>query len=716
MTKSFPSHGPGPKGAGFTLVELLFAAAILATASIMGICGWLRVLRGERLNSAQAELDIQVRTAIERIRAEARLSAAEKMVFHPDGPGPYEAISFPVAFARDDIGLVPMLSETNILWDTTVIYHVDTRSPDRLLRTTFRPRDNGMTTAARREQLARVVAGGSGEGCEGAGETASTRVVFANFFTWKIEPLAGVFDTYAPQLARQPIDFGTAPLGPGAHTFTFAAVGRNTAAAGCKLGIDTLRVSPTGHAREAEDQTVADSSAPIARRYIPGGSWSGHHDLLADPGEAGDLSTTLVLDNDRWEETNFRFCSPDATHHTEARFDAALLDYVVRLTGSGVVWRAGDQTLDPQPTLTPTNISDHAFRVLIRGGDGGVIQQDGRLMPMTHEELGIDWPANRRPSSYLLFRIPGWHRIQDCYATIALAAQHDSPFAARPPFRFLRLYRDGGDNSRWLGLLKATRPEGGADLGPMDIGHTNSYVVTFRIGGHDDIGAQWAAWRNRRDPGGTMSAVATNVGMAAFLARREDTDWTGSPHTTALADICFLEELVTAHVKEGAFVSQVFDTTLANPRYNLIAWDEAKPHGTDIELRARAGDSAAALAALADWSAAGKEPNPGTLSGAGFGRYLQFRARLVSDDTVGATPLLRRVVCGWPGEPRMVDIGGEVTVGPDHGAFQVLVDGQKLVKGLRFELTIFKDVPGGGHPRRLTSAMSMEVEPRNSGR
>ncbi len=716
MRDRFPSCGPGQARAGFTLVELLFAAVILAVASVMGVCGWLRVLRGERVNSAQAELDIQVRTAIERIRAEARLSAAEKMVFHPDGPGPYDAISFPVAFARDDIGLVPMLSETNILWDTTVIYHVDTRSPDRLLRTTFSPRDNGMTQTERRSQLAQVVAGGGGEGCEGAGERASTRVVFANFFAWKIEPLAGVFDTYAPQLARQPVNFGTAPLGPGAHTFTFTAIGRNAAAGGCKLGIDTLRVSPTGHAREAEDQTVAGSSAPAARRYIPGGSWSGHHDLLVNPGDADELSTTLVLDNDRWEETNFRFCSPEGTHHAEARFDTTLLDYVVRLTGSGVVWRAADQTLDRNPAVTPTNLNDHAFRVLIRGGDDGVIQQDGRLMPMQNEWPGIDWPANRPPSSYLLFRIPGWNQAQECYATIAVAAGHGSPFAARPPFRFLRLYRDGGDNTRWLGLLKATRPEGGANLGPMEISRTNSYVVTFRIDGLDHAGARRVAWRNLRDPGGRMSVVATNMSKETFLAMRENTDWAGSPHTTALADLCFLEELVTAHVKEGAFVSQVFDTTLANPLYNLIAWDEVKPAGTDIELRVRAGDSAAALAALADWSAAGKESNPGTLSGAGFGRHLQFRARLVSDDTVGATPLLRRVVCGWPGEPRMVDIGGEVTVGPDHGAFQVLVAGRKLVKGLRFELTIFKDVPGSGRPRRLTSAMSMEVEPRNSGR
>src|SRR5690554_5465616 len=87
---------------GFSLIEMMFAAVLLAVAAAMGLSGWAHVLRSERRNSTQAELDMDVRTAIERIRSEMRLSSVEKMVFYPSGPGPYEAVSFPVAFDRDN--------------------------------------------------------------------------------------------------------------------------------------------------------------------------------------------------------------------------------------------------------------------------------------------------------------------------------------------------------------------------------------------------------------------------------------------------------------------------------------------------------------------------------------------------------------------------------------------------------------------------------------
>ena len=59
---------------GFTAVEMLVSTAIFSMAMAMAIGGWLYVFRGERMNSVQNELDMDVRSAMERIRADIRLS------------------------------------------------------------------------------------------------------------------------------------------------------------------------------------------------------------------------------------------------------------------------------------------------------------------------------------------------------------------------------------------------------------------------------------------------------------------------------------------------------------------------------------------------------------------------------------------------------------------------------------------------------------------
>jgi hypothetical protein len=63
----------------------------------------------------------------------------------------------------------------------------------------------------------------------------------------------------------------------------------------------------------------------------------------------------------------------------------------------------------------------------------------------------------------------------------------------------------------------------------------------------------------------------------------------------------------------------------------------------------------------------------------------------------------------------MVDVSAMVTRGPEYGEFEVLLDGTNLYKGVRIDLSIFKDVTGfGGKQSRMTSSMMAEVEPRNS--
>ena len=71
----------------------------------------------------------------------------------------------------------------------------------------------------------------------------------------------------------------------------------------------------------------------------------------------------------------------------------------------------------------------------------------------------------------------------------------------------------------------------------------------------------------------------------------------------------------------------------------------------------------------------------------------------------------------WEGEEKYVDITAALLKGPDCGIFKVDVDGQELVRGVTMEIEIFKDVRGqGGVQTRLRSAMTAEVDPRNSGK
>lgn len=81
------------------------------------------------------------------------------------------------------------------------------------------------------------------------------------------------------------------------------------------------------------------------------------------------------------------------------------------------------------------------------------------------------------------------------------------------------------------------------------------------------------------------------------------------------------------------------------------------------------------------------------------------------------TPRLRRVLITWAGEEKYVDVSATVLKGPDCGIFTVDVDGRELVQGVTMEIEIFKDVRTQTSKReRLRSAMTAEVEPRNSGK
>jgi hypothetical protein len=100
----------------------------------------------------------------------------------------------------------------------------------------------------------------------------------------------------------------------------------------------------------------------------------------------------------------------------------------------------------------------------------------------------------------------------------------------------------------------------------------------------------------------------------------------------------------------------------------------------------------------------------------GSGRYVQFQALMRPDSGGWQTPKLRDVTITWQGAQQLVDIGGTFTTGPDYGITKVTVDGEELKTGLNVDLEIFQDVRGFRGTQRLTSGLTAEVVPRNTGR
>lgn len=125
------------KSNGFTLVELLISAALLVITLSFGMAGFIYFLRATAEGNVQNELDIDVQTAMERLKYDIRLSSLDEMFYYPaDGP-PFKSISFPLARDDDGDGAVELDANTNIIWDTTSIYHVWNGSPNELRLTVF---------------------------------------------------------------------------------------------------------------------------------------------------------------------------------------------------------------------------------------------------------------------------------------------------------------------------------------------------------------------------------------------------------------------------------------------------------------------------------------------------------------------------------------------------------------------------------------------------
>lgn len=679
---------PATTETGFSLVEMIIALSIATLVVVTATGGWIHVLRTETLNSTQTELDLDVRKSIESLKHDLRLTALDKIYFYPPGPGPYTAISFPMARDDDGDGTIEMApGSSNILWDSTVIYHVWSGTPNKLLRTVFSPRDNSLSDAQCQAQLTSVATNGSGAFTYG-GSNATTRTIFANLFTWAVWGKSATYDAYAPTLARdQSVSFGSIYLTPGSHTFKFQLRDKNALSTGYSVGIDSLVVSPSGCPIEGETKVppASESGGTSTRSYMSQGSWSGNYQLLF-PSTTSNGYFTLTFNNDRWEETNFRGMGSSIAR-TLIEWDSAASpkDFILRLEGCDYTWDASLQTAATNMyPITGDSLTNCAFRTLIRGSlmqDGAFIKYDGR-------------------HAYFLFYAPPQGDLKIRAACIAPA---DNPTnftvnaaGAASPILF------GGSE---VVVIPANSYAFGYCSGFV-IEKTKSYLVSFLV---DTEKGNAYAW-DETHPGAPGSYMVRN----ALRSDLYDTNWS-SKTIVAGTRVVGLAGIYTLYPTNGLFTSQVIDTKVTAPVYSNMTWSSEIPSGTSLKMKVRAATNEAMTDAPA-WSNVTAMTTGGAIT-PGAKRYVQFQAILNPDSSGWSTPKLKDVAINWAAEPQVVDVGGTLTKGPNYGVVELTIDDKPLVKGLRVDLTIYEDITGWGRQaRRVTSSMSTEIEPRNTGK
>lgn len=666
------------------------AASILLTAVALTFAGYLHMLRDMYASDVQQQLDVDVQQAVERIKYDVRLSSLDKMFFYPDGPGPYTAMSFPMARDDDDDGVVDKDADDHIIWDRSIVYHVWTNQPHQLRRTIFDPRDTQLTDSQRQQQLATTAVNGSGAAAAN-GANAETQIVFENLFTWQLLPHGAVFDAYAPERTlADNVNLGSCVLAAGTHQIGFSVIGKNTDSSGYAIGIDTLTASPSHSVREAEDLLPADSQTGVfaESEYMPGGSWSGNQQLRFPATTVGH-DFTLSVDNDLWKETNFD-CPGDTRERTEVRFleTGGDYDFALGRLGNDTNWTARGQTGTNSVSAWPA--AGAAVRVLLRGEEmigGNWIAFDGG------ESRVCLTPGNSDPVCLTAVYIGRCASQVSNSMNAVSGTQQPVLFGGQPDIKI-----ESGART-W------------SDPIDIEIHRTNTYAVSCLIGENPASGAL-AWWPDTASPGlaGSYlipSSAAPDAAMTAAAA------WGGYSNVVAYAGVLGVEAMHTGYPASGTYESAIFDTQCDSPAYSEIKWNADVPAGTFVELRVRTGN-AADMSDTADWADQTPIPNFGVI-GIGSGRYLQFHVTLAADTDRVLSPIVRDVTIRWDGPQRVVDIGGAFTKTPSSGIVEVTVDGEQIVTGVTLDMEIYRDIRAHQGTRRLRSQISAEINPRNSG-
>jgi hypothetical protein len=356
---------------------------------------------------------------------------------------------------------------------------------------------------------------------------------------------------------------------------------------------------------------------------------------------------------------------------------------------TGTPYTPGDVagTLDTNSTLTGC-----AVRVLLRGSE---------------MESGNWIPYNSGRADFYTYAGAGPLKITGAYLSRCASQSTMTPDAAGAPIANL-----GGltlpASTTWLSQQMLPSFTAG-------IQKTNSYFVTYLI---DPTAGQGYAryWAESNDPGNRGCWILPNASVADAQAA----NWSANTNvfvTNRLYALGFMREYFPTN---GYFTSAVCDTKDGAVSNCTVYWDISTNDVCGVlagtfGLQVRAGNSNDCSDAPA-WSSVAELASSGVTTNLGAKRYVQFRARMGTCSSGTHAIRLNRFIMAWAAETKYVDIGGTFTKGPDYGMWEIRVDGQRLVRGIAVNIEIYQDVFSTRGPRRIISALTSEVTPRNTGK
>jgi len=659
----------------------------------------------------------QLEVVMERVQKELRATDINKIVYYPASAVNYSAISFPMALDSDGDGFMEVDASNKIIWDETVIYHtyVNAQNKIELRRTVFNPR-TGLSDAQRQQQLDEVAQ--NGKPVAGTPEysnwdsiNGTKTLLVSDSVILTMSPTLKQFDGYNSSTSKSDnVTFGSVSLSAGDHYITFAATDKNSSSTGYKIGVDSFSVSPSGCAREAEETPVyGDGGASkVNEEMVAYGSWSGNRQLEYQAAGAGDY-IAFSFYYDQWLETNFATSLPSYTvveydnRTGDGTEESGLNDYVARLGGCGKSWEALSQTGASAKTSESVAVVSGDgvnFRNVILSSN---IDIEGRAVKITFDNTQSSYP------------------LAIDYA--GMMARNSGPDGDASTARQVT-FNDAGGGSSIVIPAGMSRDSDWIDI--VNFEKSRDYLLTFHV--QPSLSYDMTCWPTpTADTQNDHSYILEGDAAAA-----QDATW--SDNSPLAKDVIYSTESIdVSYFSYGTVTSQIYDTTLANPSYGTLTWNIAKNNygnygtgglGANLIIKVRSNSDKDVLKASADWTTAlsintlSAATGSASVSGIGNGRYVQFQAQFFSQPTSGKADYLKSCVLKnlsikWPGGDKMVDVSGYFTRRPDYGIFSVKVDDEALTKGLEVKLDISENI---GLNRTITKTLTVEAEPRNTGR
>ncbi|MBL7072273.1 MAG: type II secretion system protein [Candidatus Omnitrophica bacterium] len=742
---------------GFTLSEVVFAAliSIMVIAAVLSI--WVftyRTWAGERVRTG---LRTDLVKALETIKNDLRLSSLTHISFYPSGGEPYTAISMPVA-DLDGNGFFTLNANGKIDWDKTVIYHLFPAEGTQytLRRTVFNSRDNSKTDVQRYVQMAAVVSSGSG------GSYTDTEFL-KNVDVFEISSLAPVIDFYdvsATAVKANQVVFGWARLSPGDHTIRLEVTGKNAASSGYDLGVDNIRIEPSGSVREMEyyDSLFAPAGAFTANGGTAGriydSMWNNNNYLELASGGVGSYME-IVDYYDLWRESAFNSASLNNTERTgeEARVG---LDVPEGEESGEITWFADTATGDaaqaghdgyvnpvdplsaPPAAVVVRTVIDHScididpdepddqvdiIRASFKSASSGTLRIEKAYITRKSNDAAAEVYDGLENDS------PAAKTIQECHRHQQLFFKDPGTGNIVPDIVISSAQPQNGEAwSEWTAFPLVVRDGAGQDT---------DYFISFYIS--DVSQAECSYWQSAD----TQAYYLTGAGIENAAGTPV---WGGTYAPDVSTDV-FVTASIDTGKKTGQVESQVFDTSLDSPAYKQLGWSENRPVGTNIEAKARSSGSLYMTGAT-DWDAvSGNASNPHALS-IGSGRYVQFFMDLATEpfwESAGSTlsyadyitaqiglafpydfpetgslpyitktssPWVDDVAIDWPGEDRICTITADIAKKNDYGQAKITIDGTELIKVLSVHVSVSEEVK----EVVVSEENYVEIEPRNTGK